>query len=225
MPDTASCKNRLGPCAMRFERLDAATGIPVSGSATGAWAVCAGVVQLGLTPNLYTGDDIAEADGCGNLVVVRKYPDQVKRGDVTLDFLTYDWPALELLYGASLLTNAGDIIGVADLIDVSCGEALVPPAVALHVWSQNWACDVPGDPTYIHDVFPFLNMKPDARTLAKGVVHVKAKGYAFANPNYASGAFGDTPILPATAWHAEFEDDALPDCTGSCGYLATPAMT
>jgi hypothetical protein len=200
----------------------------VRSSATGAWAVARGIGKLSYTPNILVGDDVAELDGCGGLAVVRKYPDRLKRFDLTIDMITESPEMHEIMVGAVLLTSGGAAVGYADQVDVSCGgSGGTAVGVSVEAWSEQWACATPFAQQYVRNVFPWCFLKPDARTLQKGPNNFSAKGFAVANSNFAHGPFNDLAALDGiTTPHAALDDSALPSVAdGECGYLPTPAST
>lgn len=227
MATARGCRNVLSICALRIARVDS-TGAPVRNSATGAWAVARGIGKLTYTPNILTGDDIAELDGCGGLAIVRKYPDRLKRFDLTLEMITESPEMHELLVGASLLTSGGAAVGYADVVDTNCGSTSISnTGCSIEAWSEQFACAVPFGQQYVRNVFPWAFMKPDARTLQKGPNHFLAKGFAVASSNFGAGPFNDlVPLVGVTTPHASLDDSALPSVgDGLCGYIATPAAT
>lgn len=215
-----TCRNSMSVCAVRASRLNS-DGTYAAG-ASGAVAMCGGIGKVTWTPQFQTGDDITELDGCGNIAVARKYDDKRKRYDIELDMITYSYELLELITGATLLTDGGTV-GYADLVQVSCGEAFVQPAIALEAWGEAVNCDGSSLASpYTVQVFPFIgNMLADARTLQRGVNHIVLKGSTKPNANFASGPFGDlTPLAAIEGWdHAELDADALPSCDPDCGYV------
>lgn len=227
MATARGCRQSLSICALRLSRVDS-TGTPVHSSATGAWAVAQGIGKLTYTPNILTGDDIAEPDGCGGLAIVRKYPDRLKRFDITVEMITESPEMHELMVGATLLTSGGAAVGYADVVDTSCGTtSTANPGVVIEAWSEQWNCSTPFTFPYARDVFPWAFLKPDARTLQKGSNHFTAKGFAVASANFGHGPFNDlAPLDGITTPHAQLDDTALPATgSGACAYLPTPAVT
>lgn len=227
MATARGCRTTMSICALRAARVDS-TGAPVRSSETGAWAVARGIGKVTYTPNILTGDDIAELDGCGGLAVVRKYPDRLKRFDITLEMIVESPEMVELLVASTLLTSGGAAVGYADLVDVDCGTtASVNEGCSLEAWVEQWNCAVPFGQQYARHVFPWTFLKPDARTLQKGPNHFTAKGFAVANSNFGAGPFNDlTPLVGITTPHAVLDDTALPSVgSGDCGYITTPAST
>jgi hypothetical protein len=223
-----TCQNSMSVCALRLSRLND-DGTFVGASATGALARVGGIGHVTWTPSIQAGDDIAEVDGCGGLAVSRKYPDLRKRYDLEIDFITTSAELFELLAGATLLTDGGDTVGYAELVQVSCGTGLSQARVCVEAWGENVDCDGSLlDPPYAVHVFPNFIGTPDARTLQKGVNHVIFKGpVTAAGSTFGNGPFNDlTPLVGVTGWdHAELHADALPSVDGECGYIAQPTQT
>lgn len=223
-----TCLNSMSICALRLSRLND-DGTFVGASATGAVARVGGIGKITWTPSIQTGDDIAEVDGCGSLAVSRKYPDLRKRYDLEIDFITTSYELMELLAGATLLTDGEDTVGYAELVQVTCGSGLSQARVAVEAWGENVNCDGSLlDPPYAVHVFPNFIGTPDARTLEKGVNHVIFKGpVTAAGDGFGNGPFNDLdPLTGITGWdHAELLADALPSVDGDCGYTATSVNT
>lgn len=222
-----TCLNSMSICALRMSRLND-DGTFVGASETGAIARVGGIGKVTWTPSIQTGDDIAEVDGCGGLAVSRKYPDLRKRYDLEIDFITTSYELMELMAGAVLLTDTGDTVGYAELVQVACGTGIEQARVAVECWGENVDCDGSLlDPPYAVHVFPDFIATPDARTLQKGVNHLTFKGPVRPNPHFANGPFNDLdPLEGVTGWdHAELAASALPDVDADCGYVTTPVNT
>ena len=87
--------------ATRVTAVDA-NGFPTAGNLTYSTST---LIKATIAPVVETGDDIAVKNASGDLAVIAKHGDMVKRYTVTLDLATPD-PALEaILCGGNLLTD------------------------------------------------------------------------------------------------------------------------
>jgi len=224
----SGARSPLSICALRVSRLNA-NGSPAGGNTVGAVSVVGGVGYLKWTAQYVTGDDIAELDGCGNLSVVRKYQDKLKRFDVELDFLVMSHELRELSYGASLLTSGPNVVGHADLVNTACGSVANANGVCVEGWAENWLCAT-GDASFPYQrvVFPRVFMTPSDGNLQRGVNHVTLKGYAQASSTIADGPFNDFPssLTALSTWaRAAFDDTVLPAASSGLGYVTTPSQS
>lgn len=227
----SGCKTPLGICAVRISRLNAdGSVVALAGASTGAVSVRGNIAQLDWKGVYVTGDDIAELDGCGNLAVVRKYQDKLKRFDVTLNFLVQSHELREISYDATLLSDGGNVDGHADLIATACGTGVAQKhGVCVEAWAENWKCNQP-DPVYPYQriVFSRCFFNPSDGTLKRGANPFIITGYTQANDNILNGPFNDFPasLSSLTSWtRAAFEDTALPTASVDCGYATTPSQT
>ena len=104
------CLGSARVCALRVVRLDSNCSI-VKGANNAV--VSTAIVRLQATPEYDTGDEFIQKNGCGDICLYIKNLDKLKRMNLTLDLCTRDMELIELLTGASLYTDAGDVIGVA----------------------------------------------------------------------------------------------------------------
>lgn len=228
MSTGSGCRSPLSICAIRATRLNA-NGSPVGGNTVGAVTLVGGIGSLKWTAQYVTGDDIAELDGCGNLAVVRKYQDRLKRFDVELDFLVQSHELREIIYDATLLTSGGNVVGHADLVDTACSAAAAKNGVCIEAWSENWECNQ-ADAAFPYQRVVFARgfFTPSDGQLQRGANHVVLKGYAQPNTNIGNGPFNDFPssLTSLSNWaRAAFDDTALPSASTDCGYVTTPSQS
>lgn len=218
-------RNSLSICALLFARLNA-NGTFVGG-ATGALALCGDIGRLRWTPDILAGDKIRETDGCGNLSIVRRYPDRLTGHDLEIEFNAYSHEMLEIATGAVLLTDAGASVGYTDPVDVSCSVATERNGVAIIAWGENWNCSSPNALPYEAHIFPKAFLVAGQREMTRGLNKPILTGYSEPNPNFGDGPLNNFAALAAeTGWsHAEYDVAALPDCDAALDYISLPLPT
>jgi hypothetical protein len=224
---------QMSICAVRGSRL-VANGTPDYGNASGSF--CAeGVGTLTYSFDVVTGTDVAELDGCGQLAVVRKYPDRLRRVNITaLEFLTQNPRIPELFTESTGITAFGDVIGYITSADMNCTGAAAKNGIVLEAWSEQFQCaDFHPDWPYVRTVFPKVFLRLSGKTLSNGAIRLRMEGFGQPNSNIGDGPAQDFPsdLASATNWvHAEFNDDDLPDCgasddVGTHDYIAMSALS
>lgn len=224
---------QMSICAVRGSRL-VANGTPDYANSSGSF--CAeGVGTLTYAFDVVTGTDIAELDGCGQLAVVRKYPDRIRRANITaLEFLTQNPRIVELFTESDAISAFGDVIGYITKADMGCTGAAPKNGIVLEAWSEQFNCaDFDADWPYVRTVFPKTFLRLSGKTLTNGAIRLRMEGFSQANSNIGSGPAQDFPddLAESTNWvHAEFNDDDLPVCgptddAGTHGYRAMSALS
>lgn len=214
-------------CALRVSRL-AATGAPDWGNVSGAWCTQE-VGTLSYTPDVITGTDVAELNGCGNLSVVRRYPDKIKRMNLTVELNSTDYRFHEIIAEQPILTGA---VGTVIKAQAGCGAQTLPRGCVIEAWVESILCgDANPTTPYIKFTFPKCFMRSAGGTLQMGLNKMRFEGFAQSNNNYGNGPFGDDDLLnkstyPALlGWVVGIQDAAaLPVCTDS-GYVSMVGYT
>lgn len=183
-PASILCE-RIRVCAL------GATGAPLVGPTS--QYVTDSVVKITWSQAVEAGLEMVQRNGGGNLCVMRKTPDLVKWGEVTVDICAPD-PELEwLLTGGTLLIQGtnGATIG---LQEPALGLDPVPYGVSIEAWSdtEENGQEAPTNQLF-HWLWPRVKLeKKDARTLEAGILANSFMGYAFQNANWGTG--------PGAAW-------------------------
>lgn len=218
-------------CALRISRC-AANGKPDWGNASGAW--CAQEIgTLQYTPDIITGTDVAELNGCGNLSVVRKYPDKIKRMNLTIEFNSTDYRMHEIIADQPNVVNGATVVGTVIKAQAGCGTQTAQKACVIEAWAESILCgDANPTTPYIRFVFPKCYMHASGGTLQMGLNKVKFEGFCQANNGFGHGPFGDLDLLdtgtyPTLAgWTVAILDDAaLPTPCGTDAYLSLAPYT
>lgn len=224
----SGARNKLSICAVRLTRCNA-NGSPVGGNTVGAVAFAGGVGSLKWTGDIIQGDKVRDLDGCGGLAVVKRYPNRLAGVDVELDMLVQSYELRELSYGAQLVTQAGSVVGAADIVDTACGAATTKSGVIVEAWGENNLCAQP-DPTFPYErrVFARAFFDPSDGQMQRGTNHLILKGFATPNALIGNGPFNDFPSNLATIdnWvTVGLDDTVLPTPSVAGGYVTTPSQS
>lgn len=202
---------------LRAAKLDATGATPAGVS---SMYVTDALVRFTWSQEVEGGLDLMQRKGNGDLCVLTKTADIVKRYNCTLDVCSPD-PELEsLLTGALLLTSTGATVGMGA---PRLGHDPVPNGVSLEMWSQAIEGDAPPatDP-FFWWAFPKIKFeKIEQRILEAGILANSYTGYMYENPGWGNGPNNDWLLNSDRAWQ-EQRTDVLP--TAAVGLQATPTQ-
>lgn len=172
------------------------------------------IISVGTSPDVEAGEVLTQRNGCGNICVRRRSDDETVAYNLTLALCQLDSELIELLTGATLITQGGVTVG---LQRPKVGS--VKPAVSFEVWSEARTAagqaSFDGALLWWHWVWPHVKWTAGDSSLEAGVLNVAVTGYAEENENMGTGPAADWPDL-ITAAEAFFLDDDIPDSV--CGY-------
>jgi hypothetical protein len=218
-------------CALRVSRCGA-NGRPDWGNVSGAW--CAQEVgMLQYSPDILTGTDVAELNGCGNLSVVKKYPDKIKRMNLTIEFNSTAYQLHEIIADQPLVVNGATPVGVAVKAQAGCGTQTAQKACVIEAWVESILCgDANPTTPYIRFVFPKCYMHNAGGTLQMGLNKQRFEGFAQAASGFGHGPFGDLDLLDTGTYPtlsgfvmAALDDAALPTVCGTGAYISLAPYT
>lgn len=173
-----------------------------------------GLVSIGQTPNVQTGEEFTQRSGGGGVCVYVTEQDVIVRYDLALSLCQLDAELIEILTGGRVLSVGGVTVGFA----VPSLDA-VAPSVLVEAWSEaregSAQASEDGAALYWHHVWTNVQWTLGAFTLERGILTVPLTGKAVENPAMGLGPGSDWPeiITEAYAW---FLDDDVPDAV--CGY-------
>lgn len=220
----AECFSSLQACGIRASRL---TGTGEAADSATAGVITSDMISVDTTVETSTGDDLEVKNGCGSLCSAFKDCDRLKRVTLSLKLCQLDFELIELLTGATLFVDAGDVMG----FQMPSSTAACPNGAAFEVWTKAWTggeqavSTTVGAATYFHWVFPRTTWRLGNFTLENGFLEVAVEGEGTENSHIgAKGPFSDWPagVIAGggvTAMGGVFFDDAPPAST--CGYVAT----
>lgn len=223
---SANCFGSAQVCAIRVARLNSACTF-VEG-ANNAVATSA-IVKVGSTPEYAQGEEFFMKNGCGQVCISSKVIDQIKRVNLSLELCTRDPALVELLSGASLITDSTDIIGYSRR---GIGAA-APDPVSVEIWtkavSANNTCSATGVDSYASArwwrvIWPKATFTLGDVSFANEIATLTLSGFGESNPNFYDGPFNDVPTgitLDTTSPEHMFLDLVGPP-TLACGYTTAP---
>lgn len=146
-----------------------------------------GFMELNLSPDIESGEDITTKNACGDICIRDKDCDRLKGFEVELKLCGIPLGLIEMLTGATLLSDgAGGFNGAVmrEAKSASCENSK-----ALELWSKNsdkGVCDVDGTPSnlWIQWVLPrTINWEiSGGLNFTIGALEVTLSGYAENNP-------------------------------------------
>lgn len=216
------CASHLKLCAIRATRLlddcTFATG-PENTVTTKAG------IRFAVDPEIEEGEELIQKNGCGEVCLSIKDPDQVKRANAELELCTYDMDLLNILNCSEpLLDAAGDTIGgCARTGVIDCPGAFVEIWVRVGRSTGDCGDAETGQYNFVRYVYPRVKFgQATSRTFEDGLNNLILTGTIEANPNGLDGPFSDLPqALDDTIYECWFYEEELPDLS-DCGYGPVP---
>lgn len=214
----------IGACAVRISRLTT-DGTPDFNNANGSLVLAGGISSFEHDFEIETGDDLLEKDACGVPVVVRKYPDIVKRVTFTLTVSKKSYELDEILNTGVAVTEGGNIVGMAVEQAAGCEPGSQGNGVAIELWAEQFDCADFADSPYQKVIIPRAFLTPSGFSRESGIALPVYSGFGTANNNYGDGPFGeDDPLVGIDNWaYAEMDADDVPTMPDPFDYVAMPA--
>jgi hypothetical protein len=186
------------------------------------------LVKIDFNPEMETGQEISNKNAAGNLCVVYRTPDLMKRLTVEIEVCVPD-PELEvLLTGGSLFTQ-----GTAPNVEVMGWQYPplmtdpTPNGVSIEAWTR-YVIDGYQDPDqpYIWWVFPHMSLRKGNRTIDINAMANIYDGFAIENPGWDDGPMNDWTWDSSRVVQAAFTDTyPTPQCGGQKVPAAPGAAT
>jgi hypothetical protein len=206
------CAGQAQACLIRVARLTA-TGAPSVG-ATNLY-VSSNLISMEWAPDIATGDELEQVDGCGNECVYFRAPDRIRKLDLTLTMCAPEPELLEMLAGGTLHALTAVTTGYGIPGTGTIGEGV--DDVSIELW-QNIIVDgsIVGQARY---VFPRTrNWRRTGSTHQNDILDVTLEGFGVNAGAWGDGPGGDWSDLsdePVTLYDWALEANALP--TAQCG--------
>lgn len=177
---------------IRLTRLDSC-GAPVIGACSSI--VSAGFITVEIAPEVEAGEEYTQKNAWGDFCVSEKDRDRYKWVNVSLSLCEVHPDILDLVGGASAISDGTDTIGA------SFGEDTNDQGFAIEVWTKQagGSCDS-GNPEWGYFVVPFcLNGALDGGfTIENGTMSVSLKGEGQpAVADWGVNPYGDNPLEAA----------------------------
>lgn len=208
----------FGACRIRVTKLDA-LGFPMPGA--GNAYVSDAPIEVAFKKTKTAGATFKQNDGCGNLRVSIRLPDQIDGMNIDMTLTALDAELLNFLTGGELITEGGNVIGYYEPVL----GTVVGNGVSFEVWTQNWSG------TNINPTKPYIRVGSGKTVWVAGdldfkeaIVPVPVSAVAFANPNFYNGPWNDWPLGGGQGMDrilGWFYDDTIP--TASCEPILVPA--
>ena len=218
------CLGSARVCALRVVRLNSNCQI-VAGANNAV--VSTAIVRLQSSPEYETGDEFVQKDGCGNIALLVKTLDKLKRMNLQLELCTRDMELLELLTGGNLYTDGADVVGFSRR-GVGSDD---PDPVSIELWTKaiptgtNGSCSTPGVASWWRWVYPRATFTLGDVSHENGIGMVQLTGFAEPNVYWGNGPFNDWPADELLDENSpeHFVLDSVGPPTAQCGYTTVPS--
>jgi hypothetical protein len=219
------CLGSARVCALRVTRLDEYCQF-VTGA--GNAVVSSAIVRLQSSPEYETGDEFIQKNGCGEVQLVVKTLDKLKRMNLQMELCTRDMELMELLTGGTLYTEGADVTGFARR-GVGASD---PNPVSLELWTKAIPTGTGGgcpDPNagaaWWRWVYPKATFTLGDVTHENGIGLIQMTGYAEPNVYWGNGPFNDWPAdeLLQEDSPEHFVLDSVGPPTSACGLVSVPS--
>lgn len=193
---TICCPKSIKACALRITRQNECD-VALDPLTPNARIQTSGFMELNLSPDVESGEDITTKNACGDICIRDKDCDRLKGFDVELKLCGIPLAAIEMLTGATLLSDGAG--GFNGAVMKEAKSAACENSKMVEIWSKNadkGVCDVDGAPAnlWIHWVLPrTINWEiSGGLNFTNGALEVTVTGYAENNPLWFPSFPGST---------------------------------
>jgi hypothetical protein len=207
------CGASLQCVAIRVTQLDSG-GNPAPGN---VMYVTDNLVKIDFNPEMETGQEITQKNAAGNLCIVYRTPDLMKRLTLSVEVCVPD-PELEVLMtGGDLFLDEESVEGFAYpplMVDSN------PNGCSIEAWTR-YVVDgnQPADQPYMHWVWPKTQLRKGNRTIDVNAMANVYEGFANENPEWGTGPLNDWDWPSDRVVQVAFTD-TIP--TSQCGGQKVP---
>ncbi len=189
--------------AIRVTALDAG-GVPQPGN---PMYVSDQLVKIDFNPDMEAGQEISNRGASGNLCVVYRTPDLMKRLTIELELCVPD-PELEvLLSGGKVFYDEAD---TTDVVGWQYPPLMVDPTpngISVEAWTRYIVNGYqPADQPYLWWTFPRMYLRKGNRTIDINSMANVFDGFAIENPSWDGGPMGDWDQDSSAVVQAVFAD-------------------
>lgn len=210
-----SCAGSTSVCTTRFAVLESDGQVDVGDD---MMIVTDQTIRVTFEPNLVTGEDMTQKNGCGEIHVAQKDLDVPNRYNITIQ-LTYPDPEIfAMLLGAPTYTSGGDVIGAQapPLGSIPDGQE---NGTSFEFWTKRvGAGGQAQDYPWWHFVFPKVRWQPASRTAELAPMVTEYTGIATENVNWFNGPANDWPLDSTRVYQYRMETSQP---TATCGAQAS----
>jgi hypothetical protein len=212
------CGASLQCVAIRVTGLDAG-GVPAPGN---VMYVTDNLVKIDFNPEMETGQEIAQKNAAGNLCIVYRTPDLMKRLNMTVEVCVPD-PELEVLLSGGDLFKTG-VAPADEVAGFSYPPLMVDPVpygVSIEAWTRYVINGYqPPEQPYMWWAFPKTQLRKGNRTIDVNQMPNVYEGFAGENPGWGTGPADDWAFPSDRVVQVAFTD-TVP--TVQCGGQTVPA--
>lgn len=183
---TITCPSSIKFCRLRITRQNECD-VALDPLTPNARIQSSGFMELNLSPDVEAGNDITTKNGCGDICIRDKDCDRLKGFEVELKLCGIPIPVIEMLTGATLLSDGAGGFNGAVMREAKAGAC--ENSKMVEIWSKNankGVCDIDGVPSnlWIHWVLPrTINWEiSGGLNFTMNALEIVLKGYAENNP-------------------------------------------
>lgn len=214
------CGTSLHVCRIRATRLDDVGNVAAPPNNS---YVTDSPISVTVTPRIEAGADLTLKGGCDCIVATYLGPDLLKGFDLEFAKAKIEPGLEEILLGATVITDTGDLVGYWHPAPLDCGQT--QSIAGFEFWTDVWVGSAQeGARPYIHHVYPSTTWQQGAQTFQNEFAQPSLAGKASANTVWDEGPYGDQPegIPTDSPGGLFYTAEPLPD--SECGYQdVTPA--
>lgn len=209
------CGLSFGLCRMRVTKVDA-MGNVVAGS--GNSYVSDKIVQIGLNPNIESGNSFSRRNGCGCSLARFKSKDVFNWFEFAFEGGALEPEMMALMLGAETIVDGSDVVGLAFPGALTCDED--EPAVALEFWTEHIVgSGQDAALPWVHWVFPTSVWQVGQNTAQEDFLAAALNGFSRTNTAWGGGPYSDGPpdgqdIREGGYWKTDVDPPAA-DCAGA----------
>lgn len=222
-----ACIGQYQACALRASRL-AADCTPL-GSADNI-VVTSALVTMTATPDVEEGTKYEPKNGCGTIPWTAEGEDIIKRWNIDLQLIMFDFELIEIVTGSELIIGGAASpwpnknVGFA-----SRGpNAATFPGASLEIFVKNskegGPCGPAGEnPPYTRHIFPRCKLRVSDRTFEDAAAILRLQGWSTANSEWGQGPVPDEwpsdDDNPGDSPYTSVFAEDIPQV--GCGYVTT----
>jgi hypothetical protein len=168
------------------------------------------LVKIDFNPDIEAGLEISNRGASGNLCVVYRTPDLLKRLTIETELCVPD-PELEVLMtGGEIFYDTAQPTDVTGFQYPALLKDPTPNGIGVEAWTR-YVVDgyQPADQPYMRWLWPRMYLRKGNRTVDINSMATIFDGFAIENPSWGDGPLGDWPYDSSKVVQAMY-DDSLP---------------
>lgn len=203
------CGQSLQLCAIRLTLLDSLGNVDAGPDNS---YVSDRIISVSPSPDVEAGTTSTLVGGCDCTLGDYRGNDKLKRFLFSIETGSLEFAMLNLMIGGTLISDAGDPIGIGWPGPIECGSA--PPNVAFEFWTKHWVDDSQ-DATWpwLHHCYPSTYWMIGEATYENDFARPVLNGFSRQNLQWGQGPYGDGPGFDIRRGGVWLSADALPTAT------------